>query len=284
MQAAEGGDGDVLLIYETENLSPLITQDFLDGQQAKLPANVFSREHQNLWGSGSDTFCQLDDWKRATAGDSPLRVEDTGPCYALCDLGWVHDETAIAVSKRLEDNFHILALETFKGSKSNPLRLPKVENRLRELAETYNIRRIEIESPQGVQMSQQLQIPGCSVNVLHPTAKSNRERWGALYTALRNGTVRLPRDSKLRRQLLTLTIKEGLSGWRVVDVPSVHNDRAVAVAGAVFLAQEKVFTPLPEQPTQKSRWTGIGESGGRFVEYPVPSFGGRMSGSKWFRY
>jgi hypothetical protein len=47
----------------------------------------------------------------------------------------------------------------------------------------------------------------------------------------------LPPDPILRRQLLTLTIQENATGWRVVDVPSIHQDRAVAVAGALFMAK-----------------------------------------------
>ena len=36
-----------------------------------------------------------------------------------------------------------------------------------------------------------------------------------------------------------MTIKSGATGWKVVDDPSVHNDRAMAVAGAVRMTNTR---------------------------------------------
>ncbi len=236
-QAAEAGDPDIRLIYRTDNPSPLITQKYLDGQQAKLPAHVFAREHNNLWGSGSGAFCTEGDWTRATDDGDPTRDRDPGPSFLFCDLGWIHDETAIAVAKRQGEKVDILTIAAFKPAPGMPIEFKSVEEKIKDLAGDLNVKRVEIESPQGVGMAQKLSLDGLRAQVLHPTSKSNMERWGALNVALKNGSVRLPQDAKLRRQLLTLTIKESTTGWRVIDVPSIHNDRAVAVAGALYMAK-----------------------------------------------
>ena len=237
-QAAEAGDPDVRLIYRTDNPSPLITEKYLDSQQMKLPARVFAREHKNLWGSGSDAFSNEADWQRATKDGDPTRDRDPGPCFLFCDLSWAHDETAIAVAKRQGEKVDILALVTFKPPPGGQIEFAAVEEKIIELCDFLNVKSVEIESPQGVGMAQKLTLEGIAAKILHPTSKSNMERWGALNVALKNGSVRLPRDAKLRRQLLTLTIKERASGsWGVEDVPSIHNDRAVAVAGALFMAK-----------------------------------------------
>lgn len=259
-ELARAGDATVKLIYQQDNMSPLITPDFLERERALLPPSVYAREHENRWGAGSDAFCTQADWERAIDDGSPLRSHDAGPCMAFLDLGWVHDETALAVGKKIDGKAAILALETWQGSQSRPVSFADVEARIIELAASHNIRKLTIESPQGVGMAQRLDIAGVATQTLHPTATSNRENWGALYNALKAGLVMLPNDARLRRQLLTLTIESKATGWRVVDEPSVHNDRAVAVAGVVSMLSKSSYQPLPNQPAHESRWQMPGES------------------------
>lgn len=253
-ELARAGDATVKLIYRQDNPSPLIKPEYLERERALLPPSIYAREHENRWGAGSDAYCTAADWERAIDGGSPLAYRDAGPCVAFLDLGWVHDETALAVGKRIDGRAAILALETWQGSQDKPVNFGDVEARIMTLAESHNIRRLTIESPQGVGMAQNLQVAGLATETLHPTAKSNRENWGALYNGLKAGQVWLPNDARLRRELLTLTIESKATGWRVVDEPSVHNDRAVAVAGVVAMLSKSVYRPLPSQPLKRSLW------------------------------
>ncbi len=227
----------IKLIYHTENLSPLITEEYLERERAMLPAPVYAREHLNQWGEGSDAFCTEADWLRAISDGDPRRELDPGPSYVYVDLGWTHDETAIAVCKRLQSGkVAVLALETFQGSQSHPVEFAAVEDRIVDLFHRFGAQSVVIKSPQGVATQQRLTSLGVSATVLYPTILTNQQHWGALYTALKNGSILLPNDARLRRQLLTLTIQTTATGWRVVDVPSIHQDRAVAIAGALACA------------------------------------------------
>jgi hypothetical protein len=234
-ERAREGDPEVLLLYSNANQSPLVTQKYLDRQRSILPPSVYLREHENRWGVGTDVYCTEEDWRRATSQGDPRQSTGQG-CVIYVDLGWVHDESALAVAKSLgEGKADVLHLEGFKPAGGATLSLSAVEDRIVELVEAYGAR-VAVESPQGVLMVERLRARNVKAEALHPTSKSNREHWGALYTALKRGTVRLPNDATLRRQLLTLTIQDSVTGWRVVDEPSIHNDRAVAVAGALFMA------------------------------------------------
>jgi phage terminase large subunit-like protein len=250
-ELARAGDDMIRLIYHQENLSPKITEAYLEQQRAILPAQVFAREHLNTWGAGSEAFCTLEDWQRAKGDTDPRRGTDPGPTFAFLDLGWVHDESVLTVAKVEGDKTAIIAMETWQGSPDRPVDFGAIESRILELAKALNIRRLVIESPQGVMLSQSLNLAGLATETIHPTAKSQREIWGALYAALKNGSVHLPNDARLRRQLLTLTIKSGPTGWKVVDDPSVHQDRALACAGALTMTESKpepygeVFDPDP---------------------------------------
>jgi len=234
-ELARANNLTVCLIYSTENQSPLITPEYLEAQQALLPAHVYAREHLNLWGEGSDALCTEADWKRAIADGDPRRMDDPGPCYAFLDLGWVHDESVLVIMRKLESGKHgVVCMETWQGSRSAPVEFAAIQARLKDLCARFHVGKLRIEAPQGYQMAQQLALSGVPAEVLAPTAKSNQENWGALITSLKNGTVCLPDDARLRRQLLTLTIKNTPIGWRVEDVPSIHDDRALSVAGALF--------------------------------------------------
>lgn len=235
-ELARVGSPGVKLIYKQENLSPLITQKYLDRERAILPGVVYAREHENRWGEGSDAFCTEADWKTAIGDSSPLRHKDAGPCWIYVDLGWVHDESAIAVVKTEGEKIAVVALECFQGTHAHPVEFRAVEDKLRDLAKRFHATKVIIESPQGVASAQNLGRLGLDVEIKYPTAKSNAEHWGALYTALKAGQIHLPDDARLRRQLLTLTIKNTATGWKVEDVPSIHQDRAVAIAGAAYAA------------------------------------------------
>ena len=287
-EAAEREDSsEILLIHYTENLSPLITEGYLSEQRRRLPAPVFAREHQNLWGEGSDAFATEDDWLKATElGDSRV-WEHPGPCSAFVDLGWVHDETAIAVAYRDGQGIaHVAALEMFQGSQTDPVHMTAVEAKIADLAYRLNIHRIEIEAPQGLQMAQQLTLTGLNAEIINPTAQSQMERWGMLYTELKAGTVHLPNDDRLRQQLLTLTIKQTPTGWKVVDVPSIHNDRALAIAGVVHLLGPGTQGDMSSLATLRtpSRWAPA--SGARELGAPE-GWGagrierGRFGGKRW---
>ena len=232
----QADDPAILVFHEHENKSPRITQKYLDEQRAILPPSVYAREHENRWGEGSDVFCTQVDWERATSEYDPARGRDLGPTFCFVDLGWSHDETAIAISKAMDDKVDVIHLRGIRGSRSEPVSLPAVQQHLEDLVGKFGIHEIHIEAPQGLGMAQGLMLKGIQAEVIYPTAKSNSERWGSLYTGLKNGGIRLPKDRILRRQLLTLTIKESLAGWKVIDVPSIHQDRAVAVAGAYHMA------------------------------------------------
>jgi len=250
-EAAARGDSNVRLIYRRENLSPLISEAYLEQQRALLPDFVFMREHGNVWGSADATFATEEDWRAATSEGDPTRYRSVErPGFGFVDLGWVHDITSIAVAEQAVDGkAEVVWLQTLKGSQAKPVQFDAVKDVIVDLVDRYRIKRFQIEAPQGVALAQQvekeLQFSGCRVEVHAPTLAANMERWGALYKHLKDASIRLPPDRDLRRELLTLLIESRAQGWRVQDAPGVHRDRSVAVAGAVFLVDIEETTARP---------------------------------------
>ncbi len=240
-QSKVRGQKSIRLLYSRKNKSPLVTKKYLEEQRAILPPSWYAREHENTWGAGTDVFCTQASWLKAIEGGSPLLDKHRGTSYAFLDLSWAHDESVLSIATKRDDRTAIISMDVFAPSKSKNVDFEAVEAVLRQRIEQFSVRRLEIESPQGVALSQKIErsIPGCNVSILHPTAKSNQERWGGLYTALRDGLIWLPKDEKLRRQLIQLTIKAGPTGWRVVEADKkLHQDRALTCAGAYYLAEQ----------------------------------------------
>lgn len=253
-EAARRNDPAVGLLYSQENESPMVTDEFLAEQETLLPSTIFAREHKNTWVEGGDVFSTEEDWQRATGRGDPTRASSAGPSYAFLDLGWVHDESVLSIIERNEavSTWDIIYMETWRGTQKRPVDLPGIRETIRGLVPVYGITHLEIESPQGVALAQELDdISGLTVTFLHPTNLSNSERYGAMYRALKEGSIRLPNDSLLRRQCLTAVIGQVGSGqnWRLESRADIHNDRLVSCAGALYLGLQSTLTRKWASPT-----------------------------------
>ena len=233
------GDPSVYLYYRQFNQSPKISEEYLHEQRKSLPPSIYSREHLNTWSSGLDAFTDAEKLDLAMSGPSPLLHEFDGRALCYIDLSWRRDESVAAISRVTDAGMvEIIGLQVWTPSEGNDLDLEAVQDDVEQLAFNLGVRTIRVESPQGIMFSQTMKVPGATVEGVHPTPRHQREVWGALYNALRDERIRLPKDRKLRQQLLGLTIKTTQAGnWRVEEIDrKLHQDRAMAVAGSTWLA------------------------------------------------
>ena len=122
---------------------------------------------------------------------------------------------------------------TFQGSREEPVKLAVVEETIKHLAQRFNVRKIRIESWQGMAAVQNLKALDLPVELFTPTAKAHAEEWPVLAQHLATQTLVLPPHARLREELLNLVYEVGPQGVRVIDKGSVHQDHAVAVRGVV---------------------------------------------------
>ena len=133
---------------------------------------------------------------------------------------------------------------TFQGSREEPVKLAVVEETIKDLAQRFNVRKIRIESWQGISAVQNLQALGLPVALFTPTAKTNAEEWPVLAQRLSSGTLVLPPHARLREELLNLVYEVGPQGGKVIDRGRVHQDHAVAVRGVVASLAASRYTPI----------------------------------------
>jgi hypothetical protein len=234
-QLAEGGDLSTFWWWTSENLSPKVTAAFLERQRRILVAAQYAREHGNQWIDAADAFVSAQDVDRAMAQD--WREQPGGQTefeyHAFLDVGIIHDPSVIAIGHQEDGCIHIDTIRTFQGSRGRPVRIETLEAALVELAQRFPLRRIRVESWQGVAVVQRLETLGLPVELYAPTPKLNAEEWPQLAQRLAAGTLVLFPHARLREELLNLTVEVGPAGAKVVDKGRLHQDHAVAVRGVV---------------------------------------------------
>jgi hypothetical protein len=218
--------------YSSENLSPLVTPEFLARQRRLLMPAQFAREHQNLWIDAADSFASAADVDAAMAWGwtEQLAGAPDGAYVIVVDFGVVHDPTVIGVGHADTENRIVVdKLVTFQGSREKPVQVAAVEACIRDLAARFPCWKVRIESWQGIAAAQSLAAVGLPVELLTPTVRTNAEEWPVLSQRLTTRTLVLPSHARLREELLNLTYEVGATGIRVVDRGAVHQDHAVAV-------------------------------------------------------
>jgi hypothetical protein len=232
---AEGGDESVLWWWSSDNLSPRVTADFLERQRRILMPAQYAREHQNAWVDAADSFTSSDEvdaamgqgWREQFNGNPGLSYR------AFVDLGAVHDPSVIAVGHRDGGAAYIDRIVTFQGSHEAPVQLAAVEEKLSDLAAAFRLKKIRVESWQGISTVQRLERIGLPVELFAPTAKAHSEEWPMLAQRLASRTLVLPPHVRLREELLNLLYEVGPTGVKVTDRGKIHQDHAVAVRGVV---------------------------------------------------
>jgi hypothetical protein len=251
---AEGGDPEVFWSWSGKNRSPRVTSAFLERQRRILIPAQYAREHGNLWVDAADAFTSAAEVDAAAMGHGwteQLEGRRDMTYVGYVDLGAVHDPTVIAVGHEDGGTVYIDRLLTFQGSHEQPVSLAAVEAAIVDLCRTFRLRKMRIESWQGLSAVQSLQRRGLPVEIFAPTAKTNAEEWPVLAQRLSSRTLVLPPHARLREELLNLFVEVGPQGVRVVDRSRAHQDHAVAVRGVVAGLQRR------DQPVQFVPLTGI---------------------------
>ena len=245
---ADAGDPAVYYYHTTENPSPLVTEEFLADQRRLMHPIRFAREHLNTWTSGADSFLSYElleaayaeGWRKQHGG------QDGATYHAFVDLGLVHDATVIAVAHRRDregaelSSVALDSLTTFRGSRSQPVRVQAVVEAVVSLGERFSLNMVRVEAPEGGEaVVQQLGARGVPAEVLRPTQSTQQGTWGNLLSLFQNEELVLFRHEELHRELLNLQIRNTPTGFKVFDPGGIHQDHAIALAGAALMAEER---------------------------------------------
>jgi hypothetical protein len=252
----------MLFFWSNKNLSRWVTKEYLDGQRARLPPEVYARLHENRWVSAGSQFITADDI--AKLHDVPW-VLQTAPLtdrlvryIVATDLGLSHDRAARVIGhydpyiqKVMIDNVRV-----WQGTPEEHVPIADVEQDLIDCARIFGASTLVIDPWQMEYVIQRLRpfYPGIvafnfSADITHLSQ--------ALITALRTGTLKSYEEVELDKELGQTIIRQTAQGWRVDHPRRKVNDVVIATGMMVLEALRHM------------QWTGT-DLDMSFFGLPVP--------------
>ena len=226
-------DKKMLMLWSNKNLSRWVTKEYIDGQRARLPPEVFARLHENRWvAAGSQFITEAD---IAKLHDTPWVIQ-LGPrtdrivrYIVATDLGLSHDRACRVVGhydpwtkKVLIDNIRI-----WQGTPEEHVPIKEVEDDLEWCAKTFGARTLVIDPWQMEYVIQRL---SPYYNVVAFNFSSDVTHLSqALITALRTGTLKSYEEPELDKELKQTIIRQTPQGWRIDHPRRKINDIVISV-------------------------------------------------------
>lgn len=223
--------------FKTANPASWVTEEFLADQRASLPEPVFRRLHGNEWyEAGGTLWVSREAWEEC---EGPVEFDPALPVYIAVDAGSKRDSTAIAMGQWADDGKLNSRVWIMRADESiGFLDYEMVESLLRDLASTYDVRRIAFDPFQMVPVAQRLDGEGLPVEMFPQSHVRMVPASQLLYDLIMEGRLRHEGDAEVSEQVLSAGVREVPQGWRLDKrVRSRSIDAAIALAMMSQLAE-----------------------------------------------
>jgi hypothetical protein len=211
---------------------PWLDPATLAEQQALLSEAQYARLLLNEWTEPEDRLARredLDACVRFTGSQPPI----PGRRYVMSlDMAYVHDQAVVAICHRDPDGLVTVdVMETWQGTKYNPVREADVEARIGDLWRAYQRPALWLDPWQTKGLAQRLRTRGVTVTEHAFTTQSVGRLALTLYRLIRDRALALPNDPELLDELAAVRLHETTPGtYRLDHAAGRHDDRAVAIA------------------------------------------------------
>lgn len=219
------------------NPASWVSMDFLEDQARSLPPAVFGRLHANSWDEGQEQSWISRQAVEACQGDPHLDPDQ--PVVVAIDAASRRDTTAVmAVQRDADGNFHRRCWHYAADETLGYLDYGAIEALIRELASTFDVRRVAFDPFQMVRSAQILDAEGVPVEMFPQNDTRMVPATGLLYDLIIEQRLVLDDCPTCLEQLCAAGVSESARGWRLHKKRSRSPiDAAVALAMAVQLAE-----------------------------------------------
>jgi phage terminase large subunit-like protein len=218
------------------NPASWVTRGFLEDQKRALPPAVYARLHMNLWWEGdTGTWVPREAWE-ACRGKVELDID--APTVIAVDAASKRDTTAVALVQTQGDKFVTKVWHFAVDEAVGFFDYGEVESLIRELATTYQVRRIGFDPFQFVRSAQILDSEGLPVETFPQNDTRMVPASQSLYDAIMETRLVHDGDELTTEQVLAAGVVETVRGWRLHKRKSNRPiDSTIALAMAVQLAE-----------------------------------------------
>lgn len=236
--APEGADLHDPKVWKAANPASWVTEKFLQEQYDALPLPVFARLHLNYWYEGTDGETWITRDRVLACVDKPEIDVDRPLCVAI-DAASRADTTAVmAVQRDADGRFHRRCWHYAADDTLGYFDYSQLEDLVRDLAASYDLRRVAFDPFQMVRSAQMLDAEGIPVEMFPQNDTRMVPATGLLYELIVEGRLVLDDCPTCLEQLCNAGIAETARGFRLHKKKSrAPIDAAVALAMAVQLAE-----------------------------------------------
>lgn len=213
----------------------------LQDQRRSMPDNVFRRLHLNQWTTSEDTWIPMALWD---ACDGAPKIPLDAPVYIGVDAAPKKDTTAVVVVQRDDQGVHHWKVYVFKADRAmGYLDFLEVEDLLRELCGTYDVRRIVVDPFTMMRSLVTLSEEGLPVEEYPQNDARMVPASQTLYDLVLEQRLRTGGDPTVRAQAAVAAARETARGWRLHKLRSAAPiDSIVAGAMASHIAEQEAGT------------------------------------------
>jgi phage terminase large subunit-like protein len=217
---------------------PWVDPAEIESERRRLFPSTFARLWLNEWAEAEDSIADPADVAAACTLDGPLAPEQGRQYIITLDLGVRNDRTAavIAHSERTDDGVRVVVdrLAVWTPKPLRPVKLDDVKAWLIEMGRSYRAT-VHYDPSQAYLLVEQLRKAGLSTKEFTFTSSSVGKIATAIMQALRSRLLTLPDDDELRKELLSVRLRETSPNVMRIDHASgSHDDRVIACAMAVY--------------------------------------------------
>lgn len=231
-----GTDIHDIAAFKKANPASWVSEEFLADQRASLPEPVFRRLHGNEWyESGTGHWVPREAWD---ACQGEVVIDPEKPVVIAIDAASRRDTTAVALVQKHDGKFHVRVWIMRADEEVGYLDYERVEDLLRDLAATFDVRRIGFDPYQMVPVAQRLDAEGLPVEMFPQSHVRMVPASGLLYDAVMEHRLVHDGDPEVSEQVLSAGVREVPMGWRLDKrVRNRSIDAAIALAMGCQLAE-----------------------------------------------
>jgi phage terminase large subunit-like protein len=252
-----GADADVEdeAAWMRANPASWITTDVLRKQleSPSMDESSFRRLHLNQWTATRTAWLKPGLWDEME--DAELKLEPGTPVYIGVDVGLVHDTTAVSVSwvvgNRVAVTSHVWSavhdVPAHEYAEGGRVDLAQVEEYVRSLARTYDVRELVFDPRFFERSAQSLAGEGLTVAPLHQSSAAMADAYQEFFASAQERRIIHNGDPVLAAHVEATAAKKTDRGWKVSKIDqSKRIDACVASVMAHWRAWRSVSETTDE--------------------------------------
>ncbi len=243
-EAGEDEPYDEPATWEAANPSfgRIMGADFYSDQITKQPESEFRRFYLNQWTRSSDSWLPAGAWESCR---SDLDIPDGAPVYVGVDVALYHDNTAVVVVHRTEDDRLVVRSKTWAPTEDSKTDVAEVMDYIRRLADRYDVAEVTYDPRFFDYPAAVLADEGIVMVEFPQSADRMVPACGYAYEQIAAGNVAHDGDFVLTEHVLSAEQRPGERGWTLSKGKSKHViDACIAM---VIAMHRSIQTPEPDR-------------------------------------